>query len=328
MAQLVSAKWFVAQTVRGKWFVTQMADSDNKSTIDPIVSVIVPCYNSERTIRTCLHSILAQQTSVPYEVIVVDSSEDKTPEIVAGEFPSVRLIHLERRTFAGAARNIGAKASQAPFCLMIDSDCIAQPDLIERMMIRHREAEYAAVGGSLRNGTPRSLSGWTGYLLEFKEFIPAAPMRLESSIPTANAAYRREALERYGFFDEDMWLAEDILFNWKMHKSGERILFDPAIEVIHLNRTGWRTVLSYQVSLGRCSAEARRRGGMPGDILLRYPLLIVLMPIVRVFRAASWLAKTDLRTLLMFVAISPMYFLAACFWSFGFADRRTPAKPE
>ena len=303
-------------------------DSDCGLTIDPVVSVIIPCYNSEQTIRGCLHAILAQQTSVAYEVVVVDSSVDQTSDIVSREFPSVRLIHLEQRTFAGAARNVGVRASRAPFCLMIDSDCIAQPDLIERMIVRHREGEYAAVGGSLRNGTPRSLSGWTGYLLEFKEFIPSAPMRLEKSIPTANAAYRREALERYGLFDEDMWLAEDILFNWKLHKSGERILFDPDIEVIHLNRTGWRKVFSYQVSLGRCSAEARRRGGLPGDVLLRHPSLIVCMPVVRLVRAASWLAKTDLRTLLMFLVISPMYFLAACFWSFGFADRKTPAKPD
>jgi GT2 family glycosyltransferase len=308
--------------------MAQGADSDCRLTIDPVVSVIIPCYNSEQTIRDCLHAILAQQTSVPYEVIVVDSSVDQTSDVVAREFPSVRLIHLEQRTFAGAARNVGVRASRAPFCLMIDSDCIARPDLIERMIVRHREGEYAAVGGSLRNGTPRSLSGWTGYLLEFKEFIPAAPMRLEKNIPTANAAYRREALERYGFFDEDMWLAEDILFNWKLHKSGERILFDPDIEVIHLNRTGWRTVFSYQVSLGRCSAEARRRGGLPGDVLLRHPSLIVFMPVVRLVRAASWLAKTDLRTLLIFFVISPMYFLAACFWSFGFADRKTPAKPD
>lgn len=298
--------------------------------IEPIVSVIVPCYNSEQTIRRCLAAILAQRTSILYDVIVVDSSVDQTPQIVAREFPSVRLIHLDRRTFAGAARNVGARSTHASFCLMIDSDCVAQPDLIERMIARHREAEYAAVGGSLRNGTPKSLSGWTGYLLEFKEFIPAAPMRLEKTVPTANVAYRREALERYRYFDEDMWLAEDVLFNWKIYKSGERILFDPAIEVTHLNRTGWRQVLSYQVSLGKCSAEARKRGGLPGDVLLRHPALIALMPLVRLARAASWLARTDGRAFLVFVLISPMYLLAACYWSFGFfqgVTRAGTAKP-
>ncbi|MFY9553488.1 MAG: glycosyltransferase [Blastocatellia bacterium] len=285
---------------------------------EPIVSVIVPCYNSEATIQRCLTSILRQRTDTPYEVIVVDSSSDQTPQIVESEFPSIRLIHLDRRTFAGAARNVGVRATRAPLCLMIDSDCIARPDLIERMVARHREAEYAAVGGSLRNGTPNSLSGWTGYLLEFKEFIPAAPMRLEKSVPTANVTYKREVLERHGYFDDDMWLAEDVLFNWKIFKKGGRILFDPSIEVTHLNRTGWRRVLTYQISLGRCSAEARRRGGLPGDLLLRHPALITLMPFVRLARAAIWLAKIDARTLLMFLLISPMYLVAGCFWSFGF----------
>jgi len=215
--------------------------------IEPTVSVIVPCFNSERTIRRCLNAILEQKTSIPYDVTVVDSSVDQTPRIVEKEFPTVRLIHLDVRTFAGAARNIGVRATGAPFCLMIDSDCIAQSDLIERMIARHRKDTYAAVGGSLRNGTPRSLSGLTGYLLEFKEFIPNAPERIVVTVPTANVTYRREALERHGGFDDDMWLAEDILFNWRMCRGGERILFDPEIEVTHLNRTGWTEVLSYQV---------------------------------------------------------------------------------
>lgn len=298
------------------------------SSSEPIVSVIVPCYNSEQTIRGCLEAILAQRTSFPYDVIVVDSSVDQTPQIVAREFPSVRLIHLDRRTFAGAARNVGARSTRAQFCLMIDSDCIAQPDLIDRMIARHREAEYAAVGGSLRNGTPRSLSGWTGYLLEFKEFIPSAPMRLAKTVPTANVAYRRETLERCGYFDDDMWLAEDVLFNWKIHNTGGRILFDPAIEVTHLNRTGWRHVLSYQVSLGKWSAEARRRGGMSGDVLLRHPSLIALMPFARWVRAAVWLARTGGQAFLAFALISPMYLLAACCWSFGFFQGATGARAE
>jgi cellulose synthase/poly-beta-1,6-N-acetylglucosamine synthase-like glycosyltransferase len=288
------------------------------SASEPIVSVIVPCFNSEQTIRRCLNALLEQNTSIPYDVTVVDSSLDETPRIVEKEFPSVRLIHLDTRTFAGAARNIGVRATRSPFCLMIDSDCIARNDLIERMIARHRGQEYAAVGGSLRNGTPTSLSGWTGYLLEFKEFIPTAKKRELDTVPTANVTYRRTALEGHGYFDDEMWLAEDILFNWKMRRAGERILFDPEIEVTHLNRTGWREVLSYQVSLGKCSAEARRRGSLPGNSLLRYPGLILLMPFVRLVKAAAWLARVDRQAFLMFLLISPMYFIGSCFWSVGF----------
>lgn len=284
----------------------------------PEVSVIVPCYNSARTIRQCLTAIINQQTSITYDITVVDSSTDETPDIVAREFPTVRLIHMDTRTFAGTARNIGIRATLAPYCLMIDSDCIANPDVIERIIKRHREAEYAAVGGSLRNGTPESVSGLIGYLIEFKEFMPEAPERFEISIPTANLAYRREALERYGCFDDVMEFAEDISLNWKMYSAGERLLFDPTIEVTHLNRTGWHKVLSYEVELGRTSALARRRGGLPGQILLDYPVLVNLMPFVRTVRALQWLAKHNRKMLPLFCLICPLYLLAATFWSYGF----------
>ncbi|MGA9770115.1 MAG: glycosyltransferase [Blastocatellia bacterium] len=287
---------------------------------EPRVSVIVPCYNSARTIRRCLTAILNQRTSVSFDVTVVDSSVDDTPEIVAREFPAVRLIHLDERTFAGAARNAGVRATRGEYCLMIDSDCVAHPHLIERAIKRHTEAEYAAVGGSLGNGTPKSLSGLISYLIEFKEFMPSAGLRLEKSVPTANIAYRREVLERYGCFDESMWLAEDILLNWKIYAAGERILFDPQIEVTHLNRTGWREVLTYQVGLGQMSAVARRRGGLPGKILLKYPVLVTLMPFVRTLRAAQWLAKYDRKIFFLFLLIWPLYLLAATFWAYGFLE--------
>jgi glycosyltransferase involved in cell wall biosynthesis len=292
-----------------------------QSTPSPLVSVIVPCYNSARTIRECLTAIDNQRTAISYDVIVVDSSVDETPGIVQREFPWARLIHLDQRTFAGAARNIGARATSAEYCLMLDSDCVASPDLLERAISRHREASYAAVSGSLANGTPRSLIGSIGYLLEFKEYMPTAPRRLALTVPTANVAYRRDVLERFGFFDDDMWLAEDILFNWKVTSSGEVILFDPAIRATHINRTGWQEVLSYQVNLGRLSAEARRRGGLPGGILLRYPALIVLMPWVRLMRAFQWLVAHDKKALIVLLAAWPLYLLGCLLWSVGFLEQ-------
>ncbi|MEK6280857.1 MAG: glycosyltransferase [Acidobacteriota bacterium] len=298
----------------------------SKSEAETLVSVIVPCRNSEATIRLCLEALLNQVTSIPYDITVVDSSTDQTPSIVEREFPSVNLFHFEKRTFAGAARNVGIKATRSTYCLMIDSDCVAQPDLIEKALARHREDNYAGVGGSLANGTPDSFSGWIGYLIEFREFMPSTPLRLETGVPTANLTYRREALERYGYFDEDLWPAEDLLFNWKLCSAGERILFDPAIEVTHLNRTGWTNVLSYQVNLGRTSAMARRRGGLPGSILLKYPPLVLLMPFVRTLKALIWFAKHDQRTFLLFLLIWPIYLLAATFWSYGFLSERWNTK--
>ncbi|HYM00573.1 MAG TPA: glycosyltransferase, partial [Blastocatellia bacterium] len=257
------------------------------------VSVIIPCYNSQRTIRQCLDSILNQTTDASYDVTVVDSSTDDTPNIVAREYPSVRLIHKDGQTFAGTARNIGIAETAGSYCLMIDSDCIAAPNLVASIVRRHKELGLAGVGGAICNGTPRSWSGLLCYLLEFKEYLPSTPNRYVQMIPTANVAYRREVFETYGGFDDSMQFSEDILFSWNLTSAGEQILFEPCARVTHLNRTGWRTVLSYQWGLGKMSARARKRGGLPGQIVLRHPILIFLLPFARLYRAFRWLGKYD-----------------------------------
>jgi GT2 family glycosyltransferase len=293
----------------------------------PLVSVIVPAYAAERTIGACVASLAAQQAAPPFEVIVVDSSPDETPDIVEREFSGIRLIRLGSRTPAGAARNRGVREARGSFLLMIDTDCVAEPDLIARMLARHREETYAAVGGALVNGTPRSVSGWIGYLLEFKESMPRAPRRETTSVPTANVMYRRDAFEAAGGFDEQMWMAEDLLLHWRMVNRGARILFDPEIRAIHLNRTGWRQVLAYQIQLGRWSAIARRKGGLPGHLALRVPPLVLLLPVARTLRAFAWLAAHDVRGLAAFFLAWPLYLIAATFWAGGFlAEAQRPPR--
>jgi ABC-type arginine transport system permease subunit len=68
------------------------------------------------------------------------------------------------------------------------------------------------------------------------------------------------------------------------------------------------------------SAVARRRGGLPGKILLKYPVLVTLMPFVRTLRAAQWLAKRNRKMFLLFLLIWPLYLVAATFWSYGFLE--------
>jgi GT2 family glycosyltransferase len=210
------------------------------------------------------------------------------------------------------------RASRGRYVVMIDSDCVVEAGAVERMVRRHEQGEYAAVGGSIANGTPGSLSGTIGYLIEFREFSPSAPFRFEKGIPTANIAYRREVFDRHGYFDEDLWPAEDILFNWRLYEAGERLLFDPEIRAVHLNRTGWRDVLSHQVRLGATSALARKRAGLSGSVLLRFPALIILMPLYRLMKAARWFLSNDKEVFIFFLAAWPLYLLAALWWSWGF----------
>src|SRR5207237_10463312 len=110
----------------------------------PHCSVIVPSYASAGTIRSCLAALLRQDAPFAYEIIVVDSSEDETPAIVRREFPQVQLIHLAERAGPETARNRGAEQARGEILAFIDSDCMAQPDWLRRLVARVEEG-YDAI---------------------------------------------------------------------------------------------------------------------------------------------------------------------------------------
>jgi GT2 family glycosyltransferase len=294
------------------------------------LSVVIPVYNGEATIAACLGSIVSQDTPFDFEVIVADSSEDGTRAIVESQFPQVRLLRLSGRAYPGTARNAAIREARADLLAMIDADCIADPDLLSRLVEAHDTTDYAAIGGAICDGTPNSASGTIGYLLEFREFIPASPRREVFTIPTANICYRRDVFERFGLFD-DVRASEDLLYNWRLSIAGEQILFDPKIRVTHQNRTGWRKVITYQRTLGKSSALARHRMNPPFEViraypalgwlmpyLIRHPWLGVLVPPVRLARALVWLAQYDLRLLLVLIVLSPAYLAGAYMWASAF----------
>lgn len=92
----------------------------------PRVSVVIPCFNTERFVAATLRAVLAQ-TGAALEVIVVDDgSTDGSAALVEREFPQVRLL---RRANAGvaAARNAGLQAATSEWVAFCDADDIWLP---------------------------------------------------------------------------------------------------------------------------------------------------------------------------------------------------------
>lgn len=91
--------------------------------MNTLLSFVVPCYNSEKTIGRTLDSIFAQDTDFCYEVIVVDNgSRDNTLDIIS-KFPNVRLFS-EQLKGANHARNMGLKNANGEFIAFVDSDVV------------------------------------------------------------------------------------------------------------------------------------------------------------------------------------------------------------
>jgi len=112
------------------------------------ISVVIPSYNQAGTVRNCLRSVLAQQRPAD-EIIVVDSSTDETPEIIAEEFPEVQLIHLAEKTPPGQARNIGVERASGEVIAFTDSDCVPTPQWLRAIDDAYRRDACVGTVGTV-----------------------------------------------------------------------------------------------------------------------------------------------------------------------------------
>jgi glycosyltransferase involved in cell wall biosynthesis len=96
---------------------------------EPIVSVVVPTYNSERTIADCLRSVMDQDTAEPIETIVVDS-ESKDSTVKIAESCGARVITTSQKLLG--ARITGLHESKGKFALLLDSDQLLDKTAISR----------------------------------------------------------------------------------------------------------------------------------------------------------------------------------------------------
>lgn len=286
-------------------------------------TVIIPSYQSSRTIAACLTGVFAQDTTDSFEVIVVDSSSDETPALIRDQFPQVRLIHLPQQTFPGTARNLGVQQASADIICFLDSDCIPASNWLSSLLAWHRKGERI-VGGAVINGTPESWVGWASYFSEFREFIPAGEAHHVDSLPTCNLSYRKAIFQEYGGFPDAYYPQEDLIFNWMLGKQGETILFDPAIQVNHIHRTQFRSFLAHQRRIGRVTTQVLRRTDLPGSALARrgivalaaLPLLVMLKFVRTLHVFVAWQPGIVLQHLLSWLLVA----FGLLYWAVGFAQ--------
>ncbi len=274
---------------------------------DITISVVIACYNGEKTIARCLEALMKQTIDKKsYEVIVVDSSDDNTPRVVKRNFPDVELIHFSERTRTGPANTVGIKKARGKLIALIAADCIAEPDTLERMVEAHQEGEYAAVGGAIVNGTPYSPVGWIYYLTEFSGYTPWDPKRLVEHFPGNHGCYKKETFEKFGYYHTGNFTAEDRVLNTEIINKGGKLLFDPSIKVTHLNPTNLSSYLNAQRRLGFSSAMARRRvEGIKGQFLVKHPFFILGLPFYRFGVTVIRLLRRNLTVLLICRKITP-----------------------
>jgi glycosyltransferase involved in cell wall biosynthesis len=103
----------------------------------PKLSVIIPCFNCEKTLEQAVASVYRQEPLVPVDVTMVDDgSTDGTYEVMtslATTYPKIKLIRHASNQGGGAARNTAVANSDGQLIFCLDSDDILGPDFLRNM---------------------------------------------------------------------------------------------------------------------------------------------------------------------------------------------------
>lgn len=231
--------------------------NERDQSLEPTVSVIVPVLNGEATISTLLESLL--RLKYPKDKLdfqVVDgNSTDKTMEIVK-HYP-VNLL-TQNGTGLNAARNTGLKNSKSEIIAFTDSDCVVPEDWVQHIVKNFKETQVGCVGGSIKGYDGDFLSEYADnsfmpVLRIFKKHEVLDSVQLLQRYPAGcNMAFKREALEAAGGFDESIRHAfdEDELVE-RVCKTGYKMALDPNCLILHKHRTSLKELLKQNFRYGR-----------------------------------------------------------------------------
>lgn len=242
------------------------------------LSIIIPSWNTVALLRRCLLSLETHPAAATQEIIVVDNaSADGSADMVASEFPSVRLIRNQMNNGYAGGNNQGAAAAQGEYLLLLGSDTEVHAgtmDALISFLNAHPEVGAAACrleypDGKLQPSVKRfptllnavamymSLHRFNRYYL-MSDFAHDQLRDVDQPDGTC-FMLRRSFVEQHGLFDVSLSiLYNDVDLCRRIKQTGYKIYFLPSVSVMHYGGSSTK------------QASAALRAEMYRNILLYY----------------------------------------------------------
>lgn len=192
------------------------------------VTVIIPVFNSARTLRPAIESVLAQNFTDFELVCVDDGSSDASRSILHEYVPRIRVLEQENRG-PSAARNLALRNSEGEYVALLDADDWWMPDMLEKLVTTldaDRRSVLAYCDLQIVDSLGRELD--TSLAATHSSRAPSVEDMLERLWPImpSGVVMRRAALEAAGGFPEQLRAFEDV-YLWLLMREQGTFIFIP-----------------------------------------------------------------------------------------------------
>ena len=260
-----------------------MTTSLGELSVSPAISVILPVLNEEPHLAESVTAILSQNYEGSFEIILaLGPSRDQTnaiaEELAARDIRIKLVMNPSGKTAAGL--NLAIAASENPVIVRVDGHAKIPNDYLSIAVSVLRESGAVNVGGVM------AAEGVTKFEIAVSRAM-RSPLGVGSSrfhtggkageVDTVYlGAFRREAINAVGGFDERYTRAQDWELNHRLRKSGGKIYFDPRLQVTYRPRPNLSKLAKQYFQYGRWRRVVSR--SHPGTVNLRYlapPLTLI-----------------------------------------------------
>ena len=178
------------------------------------VSVIIPVYNSEKSIICCLTSVVCQ-TYKNFEIIIVDDGSEDSSSAIVNEFikkeNDINIILVKQKNSGpSVARNNGIKKAKGKYIAFLDSDDEWYPEKLDRIIAEFKKNDDLYILSSLYSIGNRLIKNNT---TESLKYISTINLLLKNSLLTSGVVCKKELFEKFQFnekqkYSEDyrLWL--------------------------------------------------------------------------------------------------------------------------
>jgi len=252
-----------------------MTTSLGELPVSPAISVILPVLNEEPHLAESVTAILSQDYAGTFEIILaLGPSKDRTNEVAEGLAARDSRIKLvanpSGKTAAGL--NLAIASSQSPVIVRVDGHAKIPNNYLSLAVLIMRESGAVNVGGVM------AAEGVTKFEIAVSRAMRSALGVGASRFHTGGkagevdtvylGAFRREAINAVGGFDERYTRAQDWELNHRLRKNGGKVFFDPRLQVTYRPRPNLRKLAKQYFQYGRWRRVVSR--SHPGTVNLRY----------------------------------------------------------
>ncbi|MGL5354453.1 MAG: glycosyltransferase family 2 protein, partial [Clostridium sp.] len=249
------------------------------------ISILIPVYNEEKYILQCLESIENQTYDLKsIEVIVIDGKSSDGTVSVTEEFNSksqinIKVVENPSRT-APFAMNIGVRAASGDIIIRIDGHAYMEKDFVEQCVLAlEKHKSVVCVGGSIITINENAVGEAIALAMSSPFGVGDAKFRYsqeEVLVDTlAFGAYRKEIFDKVGMFDEELVRNQDDEFNFRVTKSGEKILLNPKIKSYYYGRSSVKKLFKQYFQYGYWKVRVGQKHKQVTSIRQLIPFLFV-----------------------------------------------------